>query len=159
MLRVCARRLLGVSGIVIGALACGSVETEAQVKDSPLFYLTTDPSTIRTQIQMALPALERGLQILQSSPDPDQAKKGAGALYDSYRYLRAAQESSSQLNNKRKFPDPVVEIRNDRIWQVRSHLIKCNGSFVPTNPDSIAMCAEEAAAAIRELRLILQVFP
>jgi hypothetical protein len=153
------RRRWVCAAVLVGALAFGSIGSEAQVKDSPLFYLTTDPSTIRTQIQMALPALERGLQILQSSPDPDEAKRGVGALYDSYRYLRAAQESSSQLNNKRKFPDPVVEIRNQRIWQVRSHLIKCNGAFVPNNPDSISMCAEEASAAVRELRMIIQVFP
>lgn len=142
-----------------GTAMLSSLEGSAQERTNPLFNLTTDPATIRTQMQRALPALERGVQILQASPDAAAATKGVEALYDSYRYLRAAQESSAQLNNHRKFPDPVVDLRNERVWKVRTRLIKCHGNFVPTSEGSIAMCAEEAAAALRELRVIFQVFP
>jgi hypothetical protein len=127
-------------------------------REDPLFGHTNDPAAIQTQLRLAVPQLEKGLRLLQSSSDPDQISVALDALFDSYRYLRAAQESSDNLNNNSRFPDPMVQLRNQRVWRVRSHLIKCRSGFVPGS-EGIAMCTEEASAALRELRIILQVFP
>lgn len=159
MSRLVVRSFLISAALVAVTVGLDGTPSEAQRRENPLFGLTSDPSTIRTQMQMALPALERGAQILHSAPDATLAVKGVEALTDSYKFLRAAQESSTLLNNNRKYPDPVVELRNDRIWKVRTRLIRCHSSFVPGNENSVALCAEEADAALRELKIILQVFP
>jgi hypothetical protein len=126
--------------------------------ENALFAITHDPATIKIQLQKSLPELERGVQLLQSASDAEQAKKGLDALYDSYRYLRAAQESSALMNRIAKNPDPMIPLRNERIWAVRSRLIKCRASFTPDS-NGIEMCSQEATAALHDLRILLQVFP
>ena len=158
MIKLVHSRALAVAGgVCLTVAAWSSVGVCAERKD-PLFGITNDPAKIQTQLQLAVPELEKGLRLLQSSSDPDQLNLALDALFDSYRYLRAAQESSDQINNHKRFPDPMVQLRNQRVWRVRSHLIKCRASFAP-NSEGIAMCTEEASAALRELRIILQVFP
>jgi hypothetical protein len=144
--------ILGVAMILAMGAPVGAQER------NPLFSGTRDPNVIKSQLQHGLASLERSVRLLQGATDPAQAATGVDALREAYKYLRAAQESSERLNRSRKFPDPAVQVRDNRVSQVRDHLLNCSSAFTP-DQEGIAMCTNEATAALRTLRVTLEVFP
>ena len=71
-------------------------EVAAQARN-PLFEQTTSPAVISQQVRFALPSAERGLQLLTSGGDPAQLALAVQSIDDTYKYLRAAQESTNLM--------------------------------------------------------------
>ncbi len=133
----------------------------AQQQD-PLFNRTTDPAIISKQAHLALPTAERGLQLLTSASDSSQLAQAVEAIDHTYRYLRAAQESTEQLIHLSKYPDPLMPIQTQRMWQIRLHMLACTnqaGHIIKQNQEMIHMCTEHLTEGIRQLRTLLAIMP
>lgn len=143
------------------AIASNGAEVSGQ-HANPLFNQTNQPAVISQQMHLALPSAERGLALLTSGGDSGQLKLAMESINDTYRYLRAAQESKQNLNNWAKVRDPLVEIETKRIWQIRLHMLACLNEgqhIINQNEAMISRCAEHLTAGIRELRFLLTVMP
>jgi hypothetical protein len=137
------------------ALVCIPGALGAQ--DHNLFGHTTDPKRITAQIQMGLSAVERGFAQLQRASNTQEINQAVDSIWDSYRYLRSAQESSENLEAHAKFPDPLVKLRNARILQARDHIRWCpehRGQLLAQDPETTAQCIAGLVEAIRSLRVV-----
>jgi hypothetical protein len=136
---------------------------EGNIKDSPLFHGVKDPKIIGTQVRTALPAYERGLTLLNSSPDADTTASGVRFLLDAYRYLRAAYEGNQLILTTAKYPDPLLEYQNRQIMDLRHRLLHCT-----SNRDNLAQQASESiriacidglTGGLRTLRVLVGIAP
>jgi hypothetical protein len=116
---------------------------------------------ISAQIKAALPTFERGLALLTTSTDPEPTAAAVTLLHDTYRYLRAAQESSDYLERYSKFPDPSIALRNKQILQIRDNLLKCwaNKAYLAEEGSMRSTCIEGLEVSIRRLRVIVVTLP
>jgi hypothetical protein len=129
---------------------------------NPLFSRTRQPSVIVEQVRRALPSAERGLALLASNGDPTQLERAVEAISDTYKYLRAASESTEDLMRASKFPDPLAEMKVARMWEIRRHMMACTGQaghIVRQDQEMIRMCAEHVTEGIRKLRVLQAVMP
>lgn len=154
----CARVVLGV--LLLGSGSVGR-EADAQTPDNVLRH-TTDERIIDQQVKLALAPAERGYELLLASTSPAQTEAAVQSLRTSYKYLRAAQESSQMISVQAKYPDPMLKLRMDRIWAVRSRLLNCiDNQGHLDNPDvqTRAWCVEGLTEAIRRLRVLSVALP
>lgn len=153
-------RTLGFTVLVCAAgLPCAPLASAQQ--DEAVFRRTRDPKVISLQIKAALPTLERGFALLTSSTDPEPTEAAVNLLHDTYRYLRAAQESSEVLESISKFPDPAVALRNRKLSDIRDRLLRCwsNRTHL-ADPGLIRTgCIEGLEGGLRSLRVIVAALP
>jgi hypothetical protein len=145
------------AAVVVGI----SAPIAAQV-ENPLIENTTDPSMVARQIRTALPTVERGYTMLTSSSDPESTAAAVALLLDSYRYLRAAQQSSENIQFKKgPFRDPTVDLRNKHIMEIRNHLGMCvsNRFYLLESAKIREECLDGLTAGIRKLRFIVVTLP
>lgn len=145
-------------GAVVLLLWAGSVLAQDA---NEFFNRTRDPAGVSQRVRLALPAAERGLALLTSG-DPSQLAPAVESIRDTYKYLRAAQESTADLERWSKFPDPLAEMKIARMWTVRKHTLACTlqaGHIINQSPEMISMCAREMTEGVRELRVLLAVMP
>jgi hypothetical protein len=149
----------------IALLACAAwlplAGTASAQQDEAMFRRTRDPKVISMQIKAALPTLERGYAMLISTTDPEPTEAAVNLLHDTYRYLRAAQESSEVLESISKFPDPVTALRNRKILDLRDRLLRCwsNRTHL-TDPGPIRSgCIEGLQVGLRNLRVMVATLP
>jgi hypothetical protein len=132
-------------------------------QQNPLFNITTDRAIISQQVHLALPSAERGLQLLPSGGDSGQLAVAVESIGDTYKYLRAAQESTQQLIRLSKFPDPLMPMEIERMWQIRVHMRACTnqgGHIIKQNQEEmINMCTQHLIEGIRQLRTLLAIMP
>jgi hypothetical protein len=136
-------------------------EVAAQTRN-PLFEQTTSPAVISQQVRFALPSAERGLQLLTSGGGPEQLALAVQSLDDTYKYLRAAQESTNLLVGRAKFPDPMAQMEMKQMWEIRKHMMFCTGQaghIVNQNQEVIEQCAGRVTEGIRQLRVLLAIMP
>jgi hypothetical protein len=134
----------------------------AQEHKSPLFDLTTDRPIISQQVHLALPSAERGLQLLTSGGDAGQLAVAVESIGHTYKYLRAAQESTQQLIRLSKFPDALMPMEMERMWQIRVHMLACTnrgGHIIKQKQKMINMCTEPLIEGIRQRRALLAIMP
>lgn len=126
-----------------------------------LFRRTRDPKIIREQIRAALPPFERGYELLMSSSDPEPTATAVNLLHDTYRYLRAAQESSEVLENISKFPDPLIGLQNRQLGEIRDSLLGCWSNRTNLSGPSLTRtnCVDGLAVSLRKLRIIVASLP
>lgn len=162
-----ARSIVSITALG-GALAlAGSLSTAAPVQAQAgrpvdLFNHTFDRKVITVQVRSALPTAIDGLERLVTATDVREAQQAVTLINNTYRYLRAAQESILLMHQQAKYPDPLAPVYAKRMWEVRAHLLKCldtSGTLTPENPESVAMCAEELTEGIRKLRILVAIFP
>jgi hypothetical protein len=91
----------------------------------PEFKLTNNPQMISIQARLALPNAQRALDLLTSRTDAESLTLVWESSWLSYRYLRAAQELIEGILRQAKFPDPLLALHKDKMWEVRLHLLKC----------------------------------
>jgi hypothetical protein len=111
---------------------------------------------------MALPSAERGLQLLSGDAAPAQLERACDAILDTYKYLRAAQESTDLLVRRSHFPDPLAAIEMKQMWDIRMHMLACTnqtGHIVNQNQEMITMCTEHLTKGIHQLRVLLATMP
>lgn len=159
-LRTGSRSLLRGAWVLI-ILTAGPALTTAQPAEG-LFQPVKNEMIIAEQMRLALPQAIRGFQLLAASADAEHTNAGVQALSDSYRYLRAAQQGSEMVYNYGKFPDPLLKIRIDRLWQIRLRLLKCvdNKGYLTDPADPIrAQCLEGLPEGIQRLRLLVGTLP
>ena len=151
--------LLAAAGIAI--VLAMRPEVMAQTRN-PLFGHTTSPAVISEQVRLALPSAERGLQLLTSGGDPAQLALGIKSLDESYRYLRAAQESTDLMARRAKFPDPLAQVEMKQMWAVREHMLFCTGQaghIVNQNQELTEQCVRHVIEGIRQLRVLVATRP
>jgi hypothetical protein len=146
-------------------LACAawlpSAGTASAQQDEAMFRRTRDPKVISMQIKAALPTLERGYAMLISTTEPEPTETAVKLIHDTYRYLRAAQESSEVLQSVSKFPDPLIALRNRKILGVRDRLLSCwsNRTHL-ADPGLIRTgCIEGLQVGLRDLRVVVATLP
>ena len=152
--------------VIFAAVAAAVVlptwsEVAAQARN-PLFEQTTNPAVISQQVRVALPSAERGLQLLTSGGGPEQLALAVQSLEDTYKYLRAAQESTNLLVARAKFPDPMAQMEMKQMWEIRKHMMFCTGQaghIVNQNQEVIEQCAGRVTEGIRQLRVLLAIMP
>jgi len=153
---------LSLASVLVWAGWLGAQDCAASAcRDDPLFKRTRDPAVISEQVRQALPSAELGLKLLTSG-DRTQLPRAIEAIGDTYRYLRAAQESSADLERWSKFPDPLAEMKMSRMWAIRKHTLACTGQaghIINENQEMINMCAEHMTEGIRQLRVLLGIMP
>ena len=129
---------------------------------NPLFERTTSPAVISLQVHAALPSAEKGLQLLTSGGGPEQLALAIKSIDDTYRFLRAAQESKNIMVGQAKFPDPIAQVEMSQMWEIRKHMLFCTGQaghIVNQNPELIEQCAGHVTEGIRRLRVLLAIMP
>jgi len=129
---------------------------------NPLFNTTTDQTIISEQVHLALPSAKPGLQLLTSAGDSTQLAVAAESIDDTYEYLRAAQESTQLLIRLSKFPDPLMPMQIECMWQIRIHMLAWTnqaGHITNQNQEMIKMCTEHLLVGIRQLRTLLAIMP
>jgi hypothetical protein len=150
------------AGVVVVVLALGVTGNALAQADQGLFQLTRDPKVIALQIRSALAPAERGLQVISRSADQGSVDAAVKSIRESYRYLRAAQQGSEMALSRSSFPDPLMRLRNDHIWQIRLRLLKCvdNGPRL-TDADGAfrAICIESLTEGIRRLHVLVMTLP
>jgi hypothetical protein len=145
-------------------LAVMGIGGEAEAQDN-LFRDTTNETTIRNQVQLALAPLERGYELLAASTSPAETEVAVQSLRTAYKYLRAAQEGSQRIATQAKYPDPMLKLRMDRIWAVRVRLLNCidNQPHLDVSEGSDSRtrtwCLEGLPEAIRRLRVLTVALP
>jgi hypothetical protein len=148
--------------MVVGLLVlCWSGYPAAQ-QTNPLFSRTRQPSVISQQVRLALPSAERGLDLLTSGGDPTQLARAVEAISNTYKYLRAASESTEDLMRDTKFPDPLAEMKVARMWEIRRHMLACTNQtsqIVKQDQEILNMCTEQLTQGIRKLRILQAVMP
>jgi hypothetical protein len=130
-------------------------------QDDILFRRSRDPKIIRGQIRAALPSLERGYALLISSTDPESTATAVNLLHETYRYLRAAQESSEVLESISKFPDPLVGLQNRQLGEIRDRLLGCwsNRTHLAEPGLIRTNCVDGLGPSLRKLRVIVASLP
>jgi hypothetical protein len=145
----------------LAALAGDRAWVHAQ-HQNPLFNMTGDPTIISQQIRLALPSAERALALLTGGGDAAQLGQAVQSIGDTYRYLRAAQESKENLMRRSSVRDPLTELETRRMWQIRKHMLACMNEgqhIVNQNEGVINNCAGHLVEGIRELRVLVAVTP
>lgn len=158
-------RSVGFTGVLLGLLLTGigavAGGAAAQPADAMLRD-TTDQRIIEKQVKLALAPAERGYELLAASTSPAQTDVAVQSLKTAYKYLRAAQQGSQMIVDQAKFPDPMLKLRMDRIWAVRSRLLNCvDNQPHLDDPDGAAKawCLEGLAEGIRRLRVLTVALP
>lgn len=154
----CARVALGV--LLLGSGLVGR-EAGAQATDN-ILRLTTDERIIDQQVKLALAPAERGYELMVASTSPADTEAAVRSLRMAYKYLRAAQESSQMISVQAKYPDPMLKLRMDRIWAVRSRLLNCidnQGHLDNPEVQTRTWCVEGLTEAIRRLRVLSVALP
>jgi hypothetical protein len=162
-----ARRLLNliVQGgvLVLGTGLSTVVAVQAQqTQPGDMFRHTSDPRVIGVQVRSALPAAIDGLEGLVNATDNQKMQRAMTSINNTYRYLRAAQESTVLISRRAKYPDPLAPVYANRMWEVRAHMLKCldiSNAITPENPENVAMCADELTQGIRKLRILIAIMP
>jgi hypothetical protein len=115
-----------------------------------------DPKIVAAQVSTALPAYARGLDLLNSSSDADTTAAAVRFLLDAYRYLRGAYEGNQLILVRSRFPDPLLELQNKQILDVRRGLLYCTGNrkHLATTDSIRATCVEGLARGLRTLRIL-----
>lgn len=155
------RRLVLLVAVALAIALSIRPELMAQTRN-PLFGHTSSPAVISQQIRLALPSAERGLQLLTSGGDPTQLALGVKSLDETYRYLRAAQESTDLLVRRSKFPDPIAQMEMKQMWEIREHMLFCTGQaghIVNQNQEMIEQCVRRVIEGIRQLRVLVAIRP
>ncbi len=155
-----ARPLVGLLVfVVLGLFTCHSAPGQTR---NPLFEQTSSREVISQQVRMALPSLERGLQLLNRDAEPAQLEQACQAILDTYKYLRAAQESTDLLVRRSKMPDPLAQMEMKYMWDIRMHMVACTvqtGHIVKQNQEMIDMCAGHLTQGMSQLRVLLAIMP
>ncbi len=113
---------------------------------------------ITLSIRQSLPPARLGLQLLGSGGSEEELARASAAIYASYKHLRAAQESSQNLQAQAKFPDPLVTLRNARIQWIRDRLRFCadnEGHLVRRQPEVTETCMKGLVEAVRRLEIVV----
>jgi len=157
MRRRLARILLGVSLV---SLLPGAGPGWAQNED-PLTKNSKDPKRIALQIRSALPMVERGYTILNSSSEPEPTDAAVQLLLKSYRYLRAAYQSNDLILSISRVPDPLLELQNQQIMFVRLRLLDCTGNrqYISGSSPARTKCLDGLATGLRTLRVVEATIP
>jgi hypothetical protein len=130
--------------------------------DDPMFRWSPDKRVIAKQIEAALPAAERGLRQLQTASSGTQVAAAIESIFDSYRYLRAAEESGRHVEGRSAVKDPLATLRYDHIANVRVRLRWCRDNqqhLLAQEADYTARCLDGLEGAIRELRIVVVTLP
>lgn len=158
-------RSVSFARVLLGFLLAGSVaaagEAAAQSTDMMLRD-TTDERIIEKQVKLALAPAERGYELLAVATDPAQTNVAVQSLRTAYKYLRAAQQGSQMIADQSKIPNPMLKLRMERIWAVRSRLLNCvDNQPHLDDPDGSAKawCLEGLTEAIRRLRVLTVALP
>lgn len=157
------RGLTVLGGLLISAMSLSTASiVEAQRGQPDLFNHTTDTRVVTEQVRSALPTAIEGLERLVTATDSQGTLRAVTSISDTYRYLRAAQESMTLIHQHAKYPDPLSPVYANRIWEVRVHLLKCldiRQSLTSDNPENVAKCADELTEGIRKLRILVTILP
>jgi hypothetical protein len=148
--------------MIVGLLLLSWPGYAAAQQTNPLFSRTRQPSVISQQVRLALPSAERGLELLTSGGDSTQLARAVEAISDTYKYLRAASESTEDLMREAKFSDPLAEMKVARMWEIRRHMLACTnqaGHIVKQDQEILSMCADNLTEGIRKLRILQVVMP
>ena len=136
---------------------------EGNIKDSPLFHGVKDPATVGMQVRTALPAYERGLNLLSSASDAETTASGVRFLLDAYHYLRAAYEGNQLILITSKYPDPLLDFQNKQIMDLRHRLLHCTSNrahLAEGASESIrTACIEGLTGGLRTLRVLVGILP
>jgi hypothetical protein len=127
-----------------------------------LFHDSTDERIIDQQVKLALAPAERGYGMLAASTSPAETEAAIQSLRTAYKLLRAAQEGTQRISSQAKFPDPMLKLRADRIWAVRSRLLNCvdnQGRLDDEDGRTKAWCLEGLTEGIRRLRILTVALP
>jgi hypothetical protein len=155
-----ALRLLALAVVVTVGLGLAD---RAIAQTDPRFREYADEKWIATQIREALPGAKRGYQMLSASREPDQVDAALKILFDSYRYLRAAQAGSEMVAQKAKFPDPLIQFRIERLDMIRGRLRKCVDSkerlHDPGENQTRQDCLDGLPDGIRQLEVLTVILP
>lgn len=153
-------RIFGFALLVTATSLAGAAGTVAQ-QEEILFRRTRDPKIIREQIRAALPAFERGYALLLNSTDSESTTTAVTLLHDTYRYLRAAQESSEVLESISKYPDPLVGLQNRQLGEIRDRLLGCwsNRTHLAEPGLIRTNCIDGLGPSLRKLRVIVAGLP
>ncbi len=130
--------------------------------NNPAFRWSPDKRVIAKQIEAALPAAEKGYQQLQTATSEAQIAAAIESIFDSYRYLRAAEESGRNVEGRAADKDPLAMLRYDHISNVRLRLRWCRDNrtqLLAQDQEYTNRCLEGLVQAIRELRLVVTVLP
>jgi sialic acid synthase SpsE len=126
--------------------------------DNPLFTVTKDSKLIAIRTQLALPSAQRALELLTTASDPEAMARALASINTTYKYMRAAEESTRMLMGLSKYPDPLMPIRADQMQEVRSHCLAClvlSDHVRAGKQAEINTCAESLATVVTKLEALL----
>ncbi len=126
--------------------------------DDPAFRWSPDKRIISQQIEAALPAAEKGMRLLQAASTETQIAAAIQSIFDSYRYLRAAEESGRNIEGQAKIKDPLAKIRYDHIANIRLRLRWCRDNrehLLAQETEYTTRCLDGLSEAVRELKVVV----
>ena len=148
-------------GLGLLAAVAGGFAAPGGAQPDP-FRDAADERVIANQVHSAVPPFRRGHQMLLAATDQTEISAAIKVLFESYRYLRAAQQGSEMVRNHVKFPDPLINMRIDRLWEIRSRLLKCIDTAPrlsdPADPAREA-CLAGLPEGYRQLRMLSAMLP
>ena len=117
---------------------------------------------IAEQVRLALPPAVRGYQMLSAAADEEEEAGAVRVLYESYRYLRAAQQGSEMVYTSSKIRDPFLKLRIQRVWDIRVSLLHCidhKGHLLEAANPTRSTCLDGLPVGIKKLRLLVETTP
>jgi hypothetical protein len=148
--------------VLFAALSGGIPAPVAAQPAEALFRDSLDEKVIASQVHMAVPAYRRGHQMLTAATDQTETAAAIRVLFESYRFLRAAQQGSEMVRAHVKFPDPLIQLRIDRLWQIRVRLLKCIDTVERLNDPgdpARAECLAGLPDGYRQLQVLSAMLP
>jgi hypothetical protein len=100
--------------------------------------------------------------MLTAATDQTETAAAIRVLFESYRFLRAAQQGSEMVRAHVKFPDPLIQLRIDRLWQIRVRLLKCIDTVERLNDPgdpARAECLAGLPDGYRQLQVLSAMLP
>lgn len=145
--------------VVLVAVPVGA--QEGHVKSSPLFQAVRDPKTVAVQIRTAVPPYERAVAMLNASTDAESTAEAVKYLIDAYHYLRGAYEGTQHILHTSKYPDPLLELQNKEVLDIRFRILRCTGQreYLVDNLPLRSECIQGLAGGLSRLKRIVVLLP
>ncbi len=145
--------------LILCALASCVTRVAAQ-SDLPLGYISKNPVIISGQIRLALQREQQALELLATASDPDSFAEIYQLVHEGYALVRFAVSGVRQARDSSPYLDPVLQLQEDIMEQVRGALRECMTEVDRARhgqQDRVGLAMNHLTSAVSKLEVLLAV--
>jgi hypothetical protein len=150
-----------VATLVLGVAATTWAQ-EPRDRPLPLGYTSLNQTIINGQVRLALEYERQALAMLNAAGDPGSLADMRQLVYDGYSMVRYAVSGIRWAKDKAKFPNPMLQIQDDAMEEIRAKLRTCLtelGRVAVGDGDRLAPAGECLRVTISDIETLLAGMP